>query len=72
MTQRLSAVVRSREVIAQVRGVLMSRDHVGPSEAYTMMRCSAVGRDQPLAEVAAQVVASTQRHPRGQEPGARG
>jgi anti-anti-sigma factor len=71
VTERLSAVLRSREVIAQAQGILMSRDHVSPSEAYTVMRRSAVGGWQPLARVAAEVVASTQRPFPGQEPGAR-
>ena len=72
VTERLSAVLRSREVIAQAQGILMSRDHVSPSEAYTVMRRSAVGGWQQLARVAAEVVASTQRPFPGQEPGPRG
>ena len=68
---RLSAVLRGREVFAQAQGILMSRDHISPSEAYTVMRRSAVGRWQPLARAAAEVVASTQRPLAGQEPGPR-
>ena len=50
----------------------MSRDHISPSEAYTVMRRPAVGGRQQLARVAAEVVASTQRPLPAGEPGPRG
>lgn len=72
VTERLAATLRGREVIAQAQGVLMSRDHISPSDAYTTMRHSAVSGGQTLAEVAADVVASTQGPSPDGRPGPRG
>lgn len=71
MTERLAAALRGRQVIAQAQGVLMSRGHINPSDAYTLMRRSAVEGGRPLAEVAAEVVASTQGPSPDQEAGRR-
>ncbi len=71
VTERLAAALRGREVIAQAQGVLMSRGHINPSDAYTLMRRSAVEGGRPLAEVAAEVVASAQGPSPDQEAGRR-
>ena len=72
VTERLAAALRGREVIAQAQGVLMSRGHINPSDAYTLMRHSAVDGGRRLADVAAEVVASAQGPPPDQEAGRRG
>jgi ANTAR domain/GAF domain len=72
VTERLAAVLRGREAIAQAQGILMDRNRISPSDAYAMMRRSAVGSGQPLAEVAAEVVASTQGLLSGPEPSPHG
>ena len=71
VTERLAAALRGREVIAQAQGVLMSRGHINPSDANTLMRHSAVDGGRRLADVAAEVAASAQGSPPDQEAGRR-
>jgi hypothetical protein len=68
------SVSRAANAFAEPEQQLSSRERhrSSPSEAYTMMRRSAVGSGRPLAEVAAEEVAPTQGPLPGQEPGPHG
>lgn len=65
--QRVDTALRSREIIAQAQGVVMDRDGLTADEAHATLRRFSLNRDQPLAELAAEIVASTQQRDRGEQ-----
>ena len=58
VSERLAESLRVRMVIAQAQGVLMNREGCSAEEAYTVIRRLSVAQSRPLAEVAADVIAS--------------
>lgn len=61
LAARLGESLRVREVIAQAQGILMFREALSAEEAYASLRRFAVRKDRTLADLAAEVVASTRR-----------
>lgn len=66
-TQAMERALRSRSVIAQAQGVLMAREHLSDIDAAARLHRSARASSIRVAEVAAEVVAST-RSDIGPEP----
>jgi AmiR/NasT family two-component response regulator len=60
-TDRATAILRSREVIAQAQGVIMDREGSTAQNAYATLRRLSVGQRRQLATVAGEIVASTRR-----------
>ncbi len=58
VSERLAESLRVRMVIAQAQGVLMNREGCSAEEAYTVFLRLSVAQSRPLAEVAADVIAS--------------
>ena len=56
----LSVAMTNRAVIEQAKGVLMAQQHVGPDEAFEMLRAASQRANRKLRDVAAGIVASTQ------------
>jgi hypothetical protein len=69
MTIRLQDALRSREIIAEAKGVIMEREDISEKEAFDMMRRSSRSSNQPLRDGARDVVDSTQRHRQDLESG---
>lgn len=63
LSDRLSLSLRTRRTIAQAQGVLMEREGIGASAAYTLLRRFSQETNQPLSQRAADVAASTVRRP---------
>ncbi len=63
LATRLGAALRIRQIIAQAQGVVMERERISADAAYGLLRDFSQGSNQPLADRAEDVVASTQ-HPR--------
>ncbi|MBO0730266.1 MAG: anti-sigma factor antagonist [Acidimicrobiaceae bacterium] len=61
IAQRVDRALRTRDIIAQAQGVVMDREGLNADEAHATLRRLSLNRDQPLAELAAEIVASTQR-----------
>lgn len=57
---QLDLALRTRELIAQAQGVLMSRDHISADDAAAHLRRTARAADLPLRQVAARIVKSTE------------
>ncbi|WP_222264378.1 GAF and ANTAR domain-containing protein [Modestobacter marinus] len=56
----LSVAMHSRAVIEQAKGVLMAQQHVGPDEAFEILRAASQRSNRKVRDVAAAIVASTQ------------
>ena len=63
LATRLGVALRIRQIIAQAQGVVMERERISADAAYGLLRDFSQGSNQPLADRAEDVVASTQ-HPR--------
>jgi len=63
----LSVAVNNRAVIEQAKGVLMAQQHVGPEQAFELLRAASQRANRKVRDVAAGVVASTQG-PRSSTP----
>ena len=59
LSERLSLALRTRRTIAQAQGVLMEREGIGASAAYTLLRTVSQQTSQPLSQRAADVAGST-------------
>jgi len=56
----LSVAMQARAVIEQAKGVLMAQRHVGPDEAFEILRAASQRANRKVRDVAAAIVASTQ------------
>jgi GAF domain-containing protein len=52
----LETALRSRDVIGQAKGVIMSREHVTASDAFDRLRASSGRQNRPVRELAEEVV----------------
>lgn len=59
LSDRLSLALRTRRTIAHAQGVLMEREGIGASEAYTLLRTFSQETSQPLSQRAADIARST-------------
>lgn len=64
LSEDLKAAVRSRDVIALAKGVLMEREHMAEAEAFAMLVARARAERQSLRTVAEGLVRSTVRRRR--------
>lgn len=56
---RLEAALRSREVIAQAQGILMSRDGLGSQQGYAVLQAESRRSNRPMHDLAEELVAET-------------
>lgn len=61
LARRLHEALIAREVIFQAQGMVMARQGVSATDAYTMLRRLSVRTDKPLRDVAASIVGSAFR-----------
>jgi anti-anti-sigma factor len=66
LSVRFQSALRTREVIAHARGVLMEREGLAEREAFTALRRSSLEEGSPLHERAAEIVMSARRSAPGQ------
>jgi len=59
----LSVAMHSRAVIEQAKGVLMAQRHVGPDQAFEILRAASQRSNRKVRDVATAIVASTQAPP---------
>jgi hypothetical protein len=71
LSERVSAALRNRHIIAQAVEVVMERDGISEEAAYTSLRVISQRDSRPLADRAADVVEST-RHTRAGLPAPKG
>jgi GAF domain-containing protein len=62
LTDQLQEAIGSRAIIDQAKGVLMARDGFDADAAFGWLKRESQNRNVKLRELAAQVVASTQRN----------
>jgi AmiR/NasT family two-component response regulator len=54
---RLTQALASRAVIGQAQGILMVREHIGPNEAFAMLRRASQRTNRKVREIAAELAA---------------
>jgi GAF domain-containing protein len=59
VTDQLQTALHSRVVIEQAKGVLAERQHISPTEAFTLMRTYARNHNRLLSHVAQAVITQT-------------
>lgn len=59
LSGRLSAALKTRQVISEAQGVIMEREHIGENAAYAVLRRFSLESKRSLVERAEEVVAST-------------
>ena len=61
LSGQISEALRTRQIIVQAQGAIMEREGICEQDAYIVLRTFSQRADQPLAVVAAEIVASTRR-----------
>ncbi|MDQ3897448.1 MAG: GAF and ANTAR domain-containing protein [Actinomycetota bacterium] len=70
--EQMEEALQSRDVIGQAKGILMAREHVGPEEAFDMLRRASQRVNVKLREVARQIAESAQASSSGPPAGDKG
>ncbi len=70
--EQMEEALQSRDVIGQAKGILMAREHVGPDEAFDMLRRASQRVNVKLREVARQIAESAQQPESGPPAGGDG
>jgi GAF domain-containing protein len=60
---RLTRALASRGVIGQAQGILIAREHIGPDEAFDILRRASQRMNRKLRDVAAELVDQASTHP---------